>query len=164
MPAEEIFDICDSEDNVIGQRPRSVVHAERLLHRAVHIWVFNTRGELLLHTRSATKDEYPSCYTSSASGHLGSGEDYATAAVRELEEELGLTGALEYVGKLPAGPQTAHEHTVLYRTVTDAPPRPDPNEVAAVEFLQVSAIMARLDENPAMFSPPLAALLEAFGD
>ncbi len=54
MP-EEIFDVVDSEDRVIGQAPRSEVHAKKLLHRAVHIFVFNSRGQLLIHRRSARR-------------------------------------------------------------------------------------------------------------
>ena len=51
MPSEEIFDVTDEHDNVIGQAPRSEVHARGLLHRAVHIFVFNTAGQLLLQMR-----------------------------------------------------------------------------------------------------------------
>jgi 16S rRNA (adenine1518-N6/adenine1519-N6)-dimethyltransferase len=156
---EELFDVCDSDDNVIGQAPRSVVHARKLLHRAVHIFVFNTRGELLLHQRSAAKDEYPLCYTSSASGHLSAGEDYTPAAVRELAEELGLHSPLEYLAKFPAGPETAHEHTVLYRTVTDAPPVPNADEIAAVSFRTLDDAVGLLDARPNDFSPPFRVLL-----
>src|SRR5260370_28968628 len=127
--AEEIFDVVDENDRVIGRAPRSVVHAEKRLHRAVHVFVFNSRGELLLQKRSATKDEYPLCYTSSASGHLSAGEDYETAAPRELEEELGLSGSLEWLAKFPAGPETSQEHTVLYCTVADVLPGIDPHEI-----------------------------------
>jgi isopentenyldiphosphate isomerase len=96
--SEEMFDVVDQEDRVLFQSPRSVVHANHWLHRAVHIFVFNSRGELLIHRRSATKDEAPLKYTSSASGHLSAGEDYAIAAVRELEEELGLKADVEFLG------------------------------------------------------------------
>ncbi len=89
---DEIFDICDENDRVIGQARRADVHAQKLLHRAVHIWVFLPDGRLVTQRRSASKDEYPLALTSSASGHLDSGEDYQTAAVRELGEELGLRG------------------------------------------------------------------------
>src|SRR5580765_3560579 len=128
MP-EEIFDVVDKHDRVVGQAPRSVVHAKKLLHRAVHIFVFNSQGELLVQKRSALKDEYPLCYTSSASGHLSAGETYEAAAPRELAEELGLAGPLEWLAKFPAGPQTSQEHTVLYRATTDAPPQIDPREI-----------------------------------
>lgn len=156
--AEEIFDVCDAEDRVIGQAPRSRVHAEGLLHRAVHIFVFRSDGRLLVHRRSATKDEYPHCFTSSASGHLGAGEDYEPAAVRELEEELGLTSPLEYLAKFPAGPETANEHSVLYRTVTDAEPTPDPGEIESVEYLTVAEVSGRLEAEPEQFTPPFRVL------
>lgn len=154
----EVFDVCDADDRVIGQAPRGEVHRRKLLHRAVHIWVFDTHGRLLLHRRSATKDEYPLCFTSSASGHLAAGEDYAVAAERELAEELGLNGELQYVTKLPAGPETAHEHTVLYRVTTDALPTPDPHEIAAIEYLAPAEVTRRVRDNPAEFSPPFLAL------
>jgi 16S rRNA (adenine1518-N6/adenine1519-N6)-dimethyltransferase len=158
--SEEIFDVVDEHDRVLGQAPRSVVHARKLLHRAVHIFVFNSRGELLLQKRSALKDEYPLCYTSSASGHLSAGESYETAAPRELDEELGLAGELEWLAKFPAGPQTAQEHTVLYRTTTDAPPRIDPCEIDAVMFHSVDEISAMIDRQPQLFSPCFVTLLE----
>ena len=97
MP-EEMFDVVDEQDRVLRQAPRSVVHAKHWLHRASHIFVFNSKDELLVHRRSATKDECPLLCTSSASGHLAAGEDYSTAAVRELEEELGLKVALGVFG------------------------------------------------------------------
>ncbi len=157
----ELFDVCDADDRVIGQAPRGEVHARRLLHRAVHIWVFNSRGEFLLHRRSATKDESPLCYTSSA-GHLSAGEDYAEAAGRELEEELGLRGELKYLTKLPAGPETACEHTVLYRTTTDAVPVPDPDEIESIESVPPEVVSQRLAADPHEFSPPFRALWRWF--
>lgn len=157
---EEIFDVVDEFDRVVGQAPRSTVHARKLLHRAVHIFIFNTRGELLLHERSATKDEYPLCYTSSASGHLASGEDYDAAAIRELDEELGLTIPLQRLLKLPAGPETAMEHTVLYAGVTDEPPRLNREEINSAEFLTLDEIERRFERQPDKVSPPFRALFE----
>src|SRR5690242_13499743 len=127
--SEEMFDVCDEQDRVIGQAPRSKVHAEGLLHRAVHIFVLNSQGQLLLQRRSALKDQSPLKLTSSASGHLGAGESYEDAAIREMQEEIGLTGELEFLQRFPANFEMAFEHTVLYRLVTDAPPVPDPAEI-----------------------------------
>ncbi|MBX3444496.1 MAG: NUDIX domain-containing protein [Planctomyces sp.] len=158
--AEEQFDICDEDDRVIGTAPRSVVHANAWLHRAVHIFVFNSRGELLLQRRSATKDESPLKLTSSASGHLGAGEDYAAAAVRELAEEIGLTGELQFAVKLPATPATAFEHTVLYELVTDESPTPDPVEIHSLEYVSLETARQRLADDRDDFSSPLRVLLE----
>jgi len=158
--SEEMFDVVDDHDCVIAQAPRSVVHARRLLHRAVHIFVFNSRGELLVHRRSATKDEYPLRYTSSASGHLHAGEDYHPAAVRELAEELGLTANLEFLCKLPAGPETSYEHSALYRAVTDAAPVFDPDEIESGEFAPLERWAQCLAERPDDFTPCFRTLFQ----
>jgi isopentenyl-diphosphate Delta-isomerase len=157
---EEIFDVVDEHDRVVGQAPRSVVHEQKLSHRAVHVFVFNSRGELLLQKRSALKDEYPLCYTSSASGHLSAGETYETAAPRELEEELGLAGRLEWLSKFPAGPDTSQEHTVLYRITSDVPPQIDPVEIEAVTFHRIDQIAAMIEREPDLFSPCFVTLFE----
>src|SRR3989454_5639457 len=88
--SEEIFDVVNDRDEVTGQRPRSEVHRLGLKHRAVHVLVFNLRGEVFLQKRSMKKDCFPGKWDSSASGHLDCGEDYDACAVRELQEEIGL--------------------------------------------------------------------------
>ena len=60
---DELFDVVDADDQVIGQATRSEVHARGLMHRAAHVFVFNSSGELLLQQRSATKDAHPLCWT-----------------------------------------------------------------------------------------------------
>ena len=156
--SEEIFDVVNENDEVVGQLPRSQVHAQGLLHRAVSIFVFDSAGRLLLQLRTPTKDEYPNCYTSSASGHLSAGEDYDEAAPRELEEELGLTSPLTRLAKFPGGPETAREFTVLYESVTDEPPRFDPEEIVSGEFLELDEIQRRVEAEPEKFTPPFRTL------
>src|SRR5690349_15098894 len=87
--AEEVFDVVNERDEVIGQERRSVVPRPGLRHRSVHVRVFNDQGKHFLQRRSMTKDTCPGDWDSSASGHVGSGEDYAACAMRELGEELG---------------------------------------------------------------------------
>lgn len=159
-PQDEIFDVVNELDQVIGQATRGEVHAQRLLHRAVSVFVFNFKGLLLLQLRSPTKDEYPDCFTSSASGHLDSGEDYETAAVRELQEELQLESPLVYCTKLAASPDTANEHTVLYETTTDQPPQFHPTETCGGEFASMESIRQRIQQQPEKFTPPFRALFE----
>ena len=164
MVPDEIFDVCDPDDNVIGQAPRAEVHAKGLLHRAVHMWVFRSDGRLLMHFRSANKDEYPHCYTSSASGHVDSGESYHAAAVRELREELGLKASLEFLVKLPAGPETANEHTVLYRCETDDTPTPDPGEIERIEWRTIDEVAETINATPEKFTPPFRSLFKWYRD
>ncbi|HUG92204.1 MAG TPA: NUDIX domain-containing protein, partial [Planctomycetaceae bacterium] len=157
MP-EELFDVVDADDRVIGQAARSEVHARGLLHRAVHVFVFDAQGRLLVQRRSAAKDEYPLCYTSSASGHVAAGETYDETAPRELEEELGLSLPLERLGKFAASPELAREHSVLYRATSEDCPRPDPHEIESVVWLTLDEIAAMLVRTPAEFSPPFRVL------
>src|SRR5688572_24288242 len=88
---DEIFDIVNEKDEVIGQLPRREVHRQGLRHRAVHVLVFNARGEVFLQKRSMTKDNFPGTWDSSAAGHLDTGEAYDACALREVKEELGFT-------------------------------------------------------------------------
>src|SRR3954466_6344104 len=88
--SEEIFDVVNEVDEVVDKRPRSEVHRLGLMHRAVHVLVFNSRGQVFLQKRSLTKDRQPGLWDSSSSGHVDSGEDYDACAMRELSEEIGL--------------------------------------------------------------------------
>ncbi len=158
MP-QDIFDVVDERDQVIGQAPRAEVHARRLMHRAVHVFLFNSRGEFLLQMRSVHKDEHPLTYTSSCSGHVDSGETYDEAAVRELGEELGLDCELEPLQKFAATPELAMEHTMLYRAVSDDTPVIDEHEIDFVQFHPLDEVRQMLAAQPQIFSPPLRVLV-----
>src|SRR5215212_4288067 len=115
--SEEIFDVVNERDEVIDRKPRSEVHRLGLLHRAVHVLVFNASGEVFLQKRSMLKDRQPGVWDSSTSGHVDSGEDYDICAERELREEIGLTVA-ETPGrlfKLDACEETDQEFVWVYR-------------------------------------------------
>lgn len=160
MNSEELFDVVDEEDQVLERLPRSVVHERGLMHRSVHVFVFNTEGLLLIHLRSADKDEYPSLWTSSASGHVSAGESYDDAAPRELAEELGLHEPLTRLAKFPASEQTAREFTMLYELMTDTPPEFDQAEIERIEFRDPLELLHDLRRDPESFSPPFRLLLD----
>ena len=157
-PTCEIFDVVDTDDRVIGQASRAEVHARGLLHRAVHMFVFNSDGKLLIHQRSASKDEYPLLWTSSASGHVDAGESYEVAAIRELQEELGLDAPLEYLFTERACPDTANEHSALYRVRTDDPPVPDPGEIQQIAWVTLDEVRAELHQGGERYTPPFRVL------
>jgi len=113
----ELFDVVDAQDRVVGQAPRGEVHAEKLLHRATHVLVHDAEGKLFLQRRSLGKDTFPGCWDSSCSGHLDAGEDYPEAARRELGEEIGWYDAslpLRPLLKLMPSADTGHEFIQIY--------------------------------------------------
>ncbi|BCX49341.1 dimethyladenosine transferase [Haloferula helveola] len=147
----ELFDVVDESDEVVGQATRSEVHEKGLLHRAVHIFAINRRGELLLQKRSRLKDAHPGVWDSSVAGHLDSGEGYEEAARREMVEEMGIEGVdPEEVGRIQACEATGWEHVRLYMVRWDGSPRFPCAEVESVLWLaadQVDAWMAARPED-----------------
>jgi isopentenyl-diphosphate delta-isomerase type 1 len=119
----ELLDVVDADDRVIGVKTRGEIHSQGLMHRAVHILVFNTSGELFIQKRSMSKDNNPGLWDSSAAGHVDSGENYYDCAIRELGEELGIrvTAPLEQLFRLAASRITDMEHCIVYRCVSNGP-------------------------------------------
>lgn len=154
--ADERFALVDAEDRVIGDAPRATVHGDNLLHRAVHILLFNDAGELFLQKRSRAKDRHPGVWDSSAAGHVDAGEDYDEAADRELAEELGVTAPLERVVKLGASERTGMEFIWLYRGRHNGPFRLAPNEIELGRFFPPDLITAWLEARPPDFAPGFA--------
>jgi len=153
----ELFDVVDEHDRVLRRETRAEVHRQRLLHRAVHILVFNTRGSVYLQRRAATKDTYPHRWTTSCSGHVDAGEDYDTAAVRELVEELGIiipdVTALTKLLKHPPCRDTGWEFIWIYTLTTDAPPAPDPGEISEGRWIAPADLDAWMAREPKAFTP-----------
>lgn len=155
---EEYFDVVDQNDKVTSRLTRSEVHRRKLLHRAVHVFVFRCDGALLIHKRSATKEEFPSVWTSSCSGHVSAGEDYDGTAVRELQEELGIDSVVQWLQKFSACSDTSNEFTVLYQCVSDAAVTPDPDEITAVQWMSIDEIRHWMERSPEEFSPAFCLL------
>ena len=91
-PADEIIQIVDRDNRITGECPRSLMRAERLIHRACFVLVFNGRNELFVQKRTLTKDLYPGHWDIAAGGVVLAGESYEDSARRELAEELGISG------------------------------------------------------------------------
>jgi len=155
---EEWFDVVDESDAVIEQQTRSEVHRRKLRHRAVHIFVRRDDGRLLIHLRSQSKEEFPGVWTSSASGHVSAGESYDESAVRELQEELGITAPLTRLQKFDACPDTSMEFTVLYECTWNGEVSADPEEIQQTEWVTVQELTERIAEQPGQFSPAFRLL------
>ncbi|MFN6016748.1 MAG: 16S rRNA (adenine(1518)-N(6)/adenine(1519)-N(6))-dimethyltransferase RsmA [Verrucomicrobiota bacterium] len=150
----EIFDVVDEHDEVTSQATRSEVHAQGLLHRAVHVLVFNKRGDVLLQQRSMLKDAHPGVWDSSVSGHLDAGEAYETAAVRELAEEMGIEAKCPptEIARLKPSAATGWEHIRLYRYEHQGNIRFPAAEIESAMWLPLSVLEAWIKARPEDFA------------
>jgi isopentenyldiphosphate isomerase len=152
--SEEIFDVVNERDEVIDRRLRREVHRLGLLHRAVHVLVFNARGQVFLQKRSMNKDTAPGLWDSSASGHLDSGEDYDYCAVRELREEIGLVveRAPERLFRIAACAETGQEFVWVYRLESEGPFTLHPDEIERGEWFEPRNVTLWVGRNPEEFA------------
>jgi len=150
---EESFSVVDGRDQVVGAAPRGQVHANNLLHRAVHVLIFNSAGEVFLQMRSRWKDRHPLAWDSSAAGHVNAGEEYDQSAARELREELGIDAPLVRMAKLSASERTGYEFICLYRGSYDGEFRLEPSEIEAGRFFPAAIVDAWIKARPQEFAP-----------
>ena len=160
--SSEIFDVVDSENRVIGQATRGEVHGKGLLHRSVHILVFNSKGELFLQKRAMSKDESPGYWDSSAAGHLNAGEEYRASANRELMEELGISGDLQFFMKFTASKETYWEHVESYLCTSDHKITINPLEISEGRFWLISDLKECVHKNPGQFTSTFHLFFDSY--
>lgn len=151
----EILDVLDEAGQVVDQRPREEVHDQQLRHRAVHVLLVQPDGRVLLQRRSHAKAAYPGRWTSSASGHVPSGQSPRAAAKREVAEEIGLTVArLEHVGQFTFRDATVGEHELVevYTGGASGAPQLHPEEVLDLQARPPATIDAWLAREPEVFA------------
>lgn len=160
----EIFEIFDAENQLSGTAPRQTVHREGLYHRAVHILLFTSKGELLVQKRAPDKDVCPNRWDLSVAEHHKPGETGLAAARRGLEEELGVSPSgmpelsLWREARLERfeAPQLKildQEFVETYIGTYDGPVHPDGVEVTATALWTREEALARLEQEPATLTP-----------
>jgi isopentenyldiphosphate isomerase len=143
---DELFEIVDESGKVLGVRPRRECHGNpALIHQAVHLLVFNRRGELFLQKRALNKDVQPGKWDSSVGGHMQPGETPLQAVLRETEEELGLRGtpvhfAYQYIWRNPRESELIR----TYVAVSDGPFVLQSSEIDEGRFWSAAEITAHL--------------------
>ncbi|MEO6513718.1 MAG: NUDIX domain-containing protein [Candidatus Saccharimonadales bacterium] len=147
---EEILDLVNENDEVIGTIPRSEYHrieAEKLGYiRGVELFIRNDKGQLWVPRRTLGKRIAPGGLDYSMGGHIESGESYEAAALREIKEELNLDlneDDLEFIKKF--GPGTIPYFRKLYLYKSNIVPDYNPDDYTEYYWLTPAELLARLD-------------------
>lgn len=145
--------LVDVNDKQIGVMPKMEAHIEGKLHRAFSVFVFNTKGELLLQQRAHDKYHSGGKWTNTCCSHPRLGEETIDAAHRRLMEEMGLTCAIShefsflYKADVMEG-ITEYEYDHVFFGITDQLPVINPAEVAAYRYVQMADLLNEINTQP----------------
>jgi len=147
---EEILDLVDDQDKVIGRVRRAAfadpAHFPAGNMRAAELFVVNSQGKMWVPRRSLHKKMWPGGYDFSAAEHVMAGETYKQAMLRGLQEELNITAApedIEQLGMLPPEPGMPIFRAV-FRLRRDTSPQYNPDDFTGAEWLAPTQLLQRL--------------------
>jgi isopentenyldiphosphate isomerase len=143
-PGSELVDVVDDEGRTIATVTRREIRAGRLPHRSVYLLVFNSRCEIFIHLRTATKDVYPSYWDVAIGGVLAAGETFDEGARREAQEELGVVIEPQQLFPLRYSDERSTVHGMAYQAKHDGPFHLQAEEVVRGEFVTAEELDRRL--------------------
>lgn len=156
---DEVVVLVDSDDREIGTRAKRACHlGDGELHRAFSVFLFDTRGRVLIQKRSASKMLWPGFWSNSCCSHPRPGEAADTAARRRVLEELGVDCELRFLYKFQYQARfgrigSEHELCWVFAGIVRDAVRADPAEIAELRFVEPAALTAEIAASPAQFSP-----------
>jgi isopentenyldiphosphate isomerase len=149
VAADDLVDVVDADDRVIGGATRRQVRADNLLHRACYVVVLDADGRVFVHLRTATKDVFPSHYDAVVGGVLAAGESYDEGARREVREEIGVDAEqLRQVGFLRYEDRSSRVHGEIFECRATPPLSLQADEVVSGEWLEAGEVERRIDRAP----------------
>jgi isopentenyl-diphosphate delta-isomerase len=154
---EEMLILVDQNDQPIGVEEKLAAHRKGKLHRAFSVFVFNSRGELLLQKRAQHKYHSGGAWTCACDGHPRPGELTIDAARRRLEEEMGfdchLEEALHFTYRTELDNDLIeHEYDYILVGRFDGEPTPDPEEASDWKWISQEALKKDLQKNPERYA------------
>ncbi|MFH1696759.1 MAG: isopentenyl-diphosphate Delta-isomerase [Candidatus Diapherotrites archaeon] len=157
-PAEHVV-LVDENDNVLGYEDKETAHnGEGKLHRAISIFIFNEKGEMLIHRRAEGKRLWGGYWTNSCCSHPRKGEDYLQAAERRLQEELKFSAKLRPLFKFQYQAKfedkgSENELDQVFAGRYDGEVNPNPDEIAEFKFIAPEALVQDMAKNPGKYTP-----------
>ena len=155
---EEIFEIVDEDNNIIGTAKRSDCHGNpSLIHRTAHVIVYHPDGRMLLQKRTMNKDVQPGKWDTTVGGHLDPGENFEQGARREMNEELGipLDVPLKHVFDSKIRNDIESENVRIFSTIYSGTLKPDPEEIEKIKFWKINELCLAVKQTPEIFTPNL---------
>ncbi len=143
---EEIVYVVNEEDKFVRKATRKEVMENALLHRCSRIIVHNGKGMFLVQKRSMNKDTYPGCWDIGVAGTVSEGDSYESTAMRELMEELGITGVSNiqlmhsFLFKLKYNSKISNAHCKAYELIYNGAIKPQNEEIDEVKLLEIREI------------------------
>jgi isopentenyl-diphosphate delta-isomerase len=150
--------LVDENDAEVGTLEKQRAHTEGRLHRALSVFVVNSRGEMLLQRRAPAKYHSGGLWTNACCSHPRPGEPVHQAARRRLREEMGidcaLESAFEFTYRAPVGAGLVeHEYDHVFLARYDGDPRPAADEVDGWRWAPVAELEDELARAPERFTP-----------
>jgi isopentenyl-diphosphate delta-isomerase len=156
---DEPLVLVDSDDREIGFLDKASAHVgSGTLHRAFSLFIFNSRGELLLQQRAPGKRLWPGFWSNTCCSHPRRGETLEQAIHRRLDEELGLKCPLQFLFKFQYQAQfdaegAEHELCWVYAGRSDAAATVNVNEISGLRYVAPAALDAEVAARPEAFTP-----------
>lgn len=154
----EFVILVDEKDNQIGTGEKLDTHRQAKLHRAFSIFVFNSKGEMMLQLRAKTKYHGGGLWTNVCCGHPRPGEPVEQAAIRRLKEEMGfecqLTKIFDYIYKVPLDKDmNEHEFLHVFKGTFDGVPKLNPEEADDWKWISMNDLREDMKKNPQNYTP-----------
>lgn len=155
--AEEFVILVDKDDNPIGTMEKMEAHINPALHRAFSVFIFNTKGELLLQQRAAHKYHSPLLWTNTVCSHPREGESTDAAAHRRIVEEMGMDcdfkEVFSFVYKAEVGQGlTEYEYDHVFIGTSDIEPEINPDEVDSWKHVNLNWLEKDVIDNPHLYT------------
>jgi isopentenyl-diphosphate delta-isomerase len=154
---EEFVILVDENDREIGIEEKLKAHQQALLHRAISIFIFNRKGQLLLQQRAFSKYHSGGLWTNTCCSHPRPGESLLAAAERRLQEEMGFFCPLKkvlqfiYKAELDQG-LTEYELDHVFTGHFEGDPILNPQEACSFQWIDVKKLKEEIQKNPASYT------------
>jgi isopentenyl-diphosphate delta-isomerase len=151
--------LVDENDTVLGYRTKAACHEGKgILHRAFSVFIFNSKKKLLIQRRSGKKLLWPLYWSNSCCSHPRKGETTDEAALRRVQEELGIITQLQYLYKFQYQASfenlgSENELCSVFIGISDDSIHVNPNEIAQWKFVKLTDLDKDMQNNQDVYTP-----------